>query len=49
MSIYDEIENAMHAKHKGHKLGRVYQVDAERDLSIRICETCDIAVLFIKE
>ena len=48
-SIYSQLENNRIAKHKGHNLGREYRLDADLDMSIRICKTCNVAVLFIDD
>ena len=47
MSIYEEIIKARHDKHIGHDLSEEYRVDADLDWRIRICITCNIAVLYI--
>ena len=46
MSIYEEIIKARHDKHIGHDLSEEYRVDADLDWRIRICRTCNIAVLY---
>ena len=47
MEINEETTKARHDKHIGHDLSEEYSVDADLDWRIRICRTCNIAVLYI--
>ena len=49
MSIYNDLTNDRINKHNGHNLGKEYRLDADLSFFIRICKTCNIAVLIIRE
>lgn len=46
MGIYKDIINATYSKHKGHKLSKFYVIDGYIDFRIRICEDCNLALLY---
>ena len=45
--LMDEIEKLHTTGHKGHSLSKLYD-DPTSDYMVRICYTCDVAVLFLE-